>query len=482
MAISFYNTLTRRKEPFVPRVAGKAGIYVCGMTVYDHCHIGHARVMVSFDVIVRHLRASGLDVTFVRNFTDIDDKILRRAQELDISWQTLAQLHIDGFHEDMAALGVARADVEPKATEHIAEMHVIIQRLEARGLAYAAGGDVYFAVDRFPDYGKLSGKPLDELQSGARVEVDERKRNPLDFVLWKGAKPGEPQWESPWGPGRPGWHIECSAMSGRYLGESFDLHGGGMDLIFPHHENEIAQSEGACGHGWVNGWLHNGFVNVVAESGERVKMSKSLGNFRTIRDLLAVFPGEALRMFILNSHYRSPLDFSGELLETARAGMDRIYGALRAAQERLGALPGAVPLTAAEGVDQPEFARRFFEAMDDDFNTPQALAVVFELAREVNRGAAQPSEAADARALLEKLTVLLRRLGANLGLGGGDPVAWFQAGASDNESEEIASWIARRNAARKAREFAEADRIRRLLAEKGILLEDGKDGTTWRRG
>ncbi|MBF0425093.1 MAG: cysteine--tRNA ligase [Magnetococcales bacterium] len=483
MDILLYNTLSRRKELLVPRVAGRLGIYVCGMTVYDHCHIGHARVMVVFDTIVRFLRATGLDVTYVRNFTDIDDKIIRRAEESGVSMAALTSRFIAAFHEDMAALAVACADVEPCATAHMREMQAMIERLLAKGLAYVGDGDVYYAVDRFPGYGALSGKDPADLAAGSRVAVDARKRNPLDFVLWKGAKPGEPQWDSPWGPGRPGWHIECSAMSTCYLGESFDIHGGGLDLVFPHHENEIAQTEGATGKPAVSYWLHNGFVNVVGAGGEREKMSKSLGNFMTIRDLLAQHPGEVIRLFILNSHYRGPLDFSHELLIAARAGVERIYAALRGAGDLLGSLPAAVdPFDLAETMPLPvrEGAGRFLAAMADDFNTPQALSALFEMVRELNR----------AVAVADQLTArgfagVVLGMGRLLGVALQDPARWFQsstvAGEGEPTAAEVDRAIAEREAARRARNFAEADRIRDDLAARGVVLLDGKGGTSWKR-
>ncbi|MEO5365946.1 MAG: cysteine--tRNA ligase [Magnetococcus sp. WYHC-3] len=481
MGIQLYNTLTRTKEPLVTCQPGRLGIYVCGVTVYDYCHIGHARVMVVFDVVVRHLRASGLDVTYVRNFTDIDDKIIRRAEERGISITTLTEQFIAAFHQDMDALGVLRADIEPKATEHLAEMQTIIQQLVSGGVAYPRDGDVYFAVDRHAGYGKLSGKDLEDQWAGARVAVAEKKDNPLDFVLWKGAKPGEPQWISPWGPGRPGWHIECSAMSAKYLNGRFDIHGGGRDLIFPHHENEIAQSEAATGQAFFRYWMHNGFVNVLADSGEREKMSKSLGNFRTIQDLLKVYPGEVLRLFILNSHYRAPLDFSLELLDAARAGCDRYYTALAQARERLGGEPLAVamsPLTpqaAAGGLFARE-VERFHQAMDDDFNTPQALAVLFEVVRRLNT-ATDPEE-------WRQGVAALRGLGVILGLAGAAPEQWFQEAAPGEDgptAEEISAIIARRTAARQARDWAESDRLRDELAARGVVLKDSREGTTWSR-
>ncbi|MBF0371195.1 MAG: cysteine--tRNA ligase [Magnetococcales bacterium] len=497
MGIVLYNTEKRRKEPLEPRVPGRVGIYVCGVTVYDHCHIGHARVMVVFDVIVRHLRASGLEVKYVRNFTDIDDKIIRRANEQGIGWKALTEEYIDAFHEEMDALGVARADVEPKATDHLDEMTDLIEKLEAKGLAYPSGGDVLYSVDRFEGYGRLSGKNLDDLQAGSRVEVDREKKNPLDFVLWKGAKPDEPKWPSPWGEGRPGWHIECSAMSCKYLGESFDIHGGGLDLIFPHHENEIAQTEGATGHHWVRHWMHNGFVNVVSETGEAEKMSKSLGNFMTIKDLRNNFSGETLRLFILNSHYRSPLDFSQTLLKAAQSGLNRLYTALQGAKEVLGSLPEAQPdlQQSDRGGPFEGEVKRFWKAMDDDFNTPQALAVLFEVVKRLNRLMAD-GQGSEHQEELRVGVGVLRGLGMTLGLAGQEPEAHFTGGSdpdggegSDDASEgdgglsnsDVDALVEARSAARKARNWAEGDRIRDQLKELGITVLDGKDGSSWRR-
>lgn len=481
MTLLIYNSLGRKKEPFVPRVPGQVGIYVCGITVYDYCHIGHARVMVSFDVIVRYLRALGLKVTYVRNFTDIDDKIIRRAALEGVPIGELTHRFIQAFHADMVDLGVASADIEPKATEHLAEMQEMIQILMDKGLAYENGGDVYYAVDRFPAYGQLSGKHLEELESGSRVEVDLRKANPLDFVLWKQAKPEEPQWPSPWGAGRPGWHIECSAMSVKYLGESFDLHGGGRDLIFPHHENEIAQTEGATGKPWVAHWLHNGFVNVVAEDGGREKMSKSLDNFRTIRDLLTAYRGETIRLFLLNSHYRAPLDFSFELLDAARSGLDRLYAALRGAEGVLGSWSDGGGLERPqEGLEGCE--ESFFAAMDDDFNTPRALAVLFEQARLINRLILESDQPGGLEALRREC-LRLRGLGGLLGLCQEAPEVYFQFSSGDSKltDQAIESLIAQRNAARVNRDFATADRIRQELSAAGILLEDTKEKTIWKR-
>jgi cysteinyl-tRNA synthetase len=452
-----HNSLTRQKQPFQSIRPGEARMYVCGMTVYDYCHIGHARVMVVFDVIRRWLQACGYKVTYVRNITDIDDKIIKRAAENSEDIGTLTGRFIRFMDEDAAALGVTKPDFEPRATQHVPGMLRMIEALVGKGLAYrAANGDVYYSVRGFADYGKLSGKSLEDLRAGERVDVDPNKQDPLDFVLWKAAKPGEPAWDSPWGPGRPGWHIECSAMSEALLGQHFDIHGGGQDLLFPHHENEIAQSEGAHGHTFVNYWLHNGFVRVDDE-----KMSKSLGNFFTVREVLAKYDAEVVRFFILRAHYRSPLNYSDQHLDDARAGLTRLYTALR-----------YTPAAPAEVDWTHPIAARFKQAMDDDFNTAEASAALFDLASEVNRS----KSAADAG--------LLKALGRVLGLLQRDPLAYLQGGAAASgelSSEQIEALIAQRAAARKAKSFAEADRIRKELEGAGVVLEDAASGTIWRR-
>ena len=461
MSLRIHNTLTRRVEDFQPIEPGHVRMYVCGMTIYDLCHMGHARMMMAFDVVFRWLLESGYRVTYVRNITDIDDKIIRRALERGMAIRDLTDEMIAAMREDIAAIGILAPTHEPRATDYVPQMLSLIGRLEDKGLAYRAGnGDVNFAVRRFPGYGKLSGKSIDELRAGERVEVAEGKDDPLDFVLWKAAKAEEPEdarWASPFGSGRPGWHIECSAMSCALLGEPFDIHGGGMDLQFPHHENEIAQSEGASGGRFVNVWMHNGFLNVDNE-----KMSKSLGNFFTIRDVLKAFDGETLRFFMLRTHYRSPFNFSDAHLEDARQALRRLYTALDAAL-------GDEAAAADEAVDWSDArAAAFRAAMDDDFNTPGAMAVLFELASEVNR----TREAGRAR--------LLRRLGRCLGVLQQAPRAFLQAGAGLDEAAILAA-IAARAAAKAARDFAEADRIRKTLAEQGVKLEDGPQGTTWVR-
>jgi cysteinyl-tRNA synthetase len=459
--LKIYNTLTRDKAVFRPIEPGKVRMYVCGMTVYDYCHLGHARVMVAFDVVYRYLRELGYEVTYIRNITDIDDKIINRANERGEPFSTLTERFIAAMHEDASALGILPPTDEPRATGHLPEILRMIETLIARGHAYVAdNGDVYYSVGSFPGYGRLSGKDPEDLRAGARVEVGEAKRDPLDFALWKAAKPGEPAWTSPWGDGRPGWHIECSAMSTCALGNHFDIHGGGADLQFPHHENEIAQSEGATGEPFVNLWMHNGFVRVNEE-----KMSKSLGNFFTVREILARYRPEEVRYFILTSHYRSPLNYDDESLQAARAALTRLYTALR-----------GLPQVAPSGGEA--FRERFSAAMDDDFNTPVALAVLFDLVREVNRLRADEEGTAAA------LGALLRQFGGVLGILQSDPDAYLQGGSDEGglSDAEIDSLIGQRRSARQAKQWAEADRIRDALTAAGVVLEDGAQGTVWRRG
>ena len=458
--LKIHNTLTRTKEEFVALEPGKVRMYVCGMTVYDYCHLGHARVLVVFDMIRRWLKAEGLDVTYVRNITDIDDKIIKRANDNGEPYTALTERFIEFMNEDADALGVQRPDLEPRATLHIKEILDMIQALVDKGYAYAAGnGDVYYDVSKFEHYGQLSGKNVEDLRAGERVAVDEAKDDPLDFVLWKAAKPGEPAWESPWGPGRPGWHIECSAMSTQALGNHFDIHGGGLDLQFPHHENEIAQSEAACGCKYVNYWIHNGFVRVDNE-----KMSKSLGNFFTIRDVLQKYDPEVVRYFILASHYRSPLNYSDQHLDGAKAALTGLYTTLR----------GLVLPVADEGLG--DYAARFYAAMDDDFATPEAMAVLFDLAREVNRLRGSDEGAAAQHG------ALLRHLAGLLGLLQREPQAFLQGGAGGGLADaEIERLISERLEARKRKDWAASDRIRDELKAQGVVLEDGAGGTTWRR-
>jgi cysteinyl-tRNA synthetase len=458
--LKIYNTLAREKQVFTPIIAGKVSMYVCGMTVYDYCHLGHARVMVAFDMVNRWLRASGYAVTYVRNITDIDDKIIKRAQENNETIAQLTQRFIDAMDEDSAKLGVVRPTLEPRATEFVDGMITMISRLIDKGFAYAASnGDVFYAVNNFADYGKLSGKSLVDLRAGERVEVDLHKKDVMDFVLWKSAKPGEPSWDSPWGKGRPGWHIECSAMSAHYLGQHFDIHGGGQDLQFPHHENEIAQSEAAHSHDgelcqMVNYWMHNGFVRVDDE-----KMSKSLGNFFTIRTVLEQYDAEVVRFFILRAHYRSPLNYSDQHLDDAKLALTRLYTALRGVE------------TTDEAVDwQLAPAASFKAAMDDDFNTPLAFAVLFDLASELNKTKSAVTGS------------LLKNLASVVGLLQRDPDTFLQGELEQVcQSLDVDALIVQRNLAKQSKNFTEADSIRKTLAEAGIVLEDSPQGTTWRR-
>lgn len=457
--LQIYNTLNRQKEVFTPIVPGKVGLYVCGITIYDHCHVGHARTYVAFDIINRYLRFSGYDVTYVRNITDVDDKIIKRAAENNESCDALTARFTEAMHADFNALGLLPADIEPRVTTHMAEIIELIQTLLDKGYAYqAADGDVLFDVSKYEAYGALSQQNLEMLQSGARVEVADNKDDPLDFVLWKTAKPGEPFWASPWGNGRPGWHIECSAMSAKHLGQHFDIHGGGSDLQFPHHENEIAQSTCAHGHKYVNTWIHTGMVQVDKE-----KMSKSLGNFFTVKDVLAEYNAEAVRYFLLSSHYRSQLNYSKENLEQAHAALGRLYTALR-------------NITPSRSIDlNSPYITRFKAAMDDDFNTPEALPVLFELAREVNRfKETEPAKAAE-------LAGLLSLLAGVLGLLEGDAERFLQSGASVDDVAEIEALIAKRNAARAAKDWPAADAARAELTAKGIIVEDKNGVTSWRK-
>ncbi|EPS8494271.1 cysteine--tRNA ligase [Yersinia enterocolitica] len=459
--LKIFNTLSRQKEEFKPIHAGKIGMYVCGITIYDLCHIGHGRTFVAFDVVARYLRYLGYSLTYVRNVTDVDDKIIKRAIENNETCEQLTTRMLAEMHKDFDALNLQRPDLEPRATHHIPEIIELTERLIARNHAYvAANGDVMFSVDSDPDYGVLSRQDLDQLQAGARVEVADVKRNPMDFVLWKMSKPGEPSWESPWGPGRPGWHIECSAMNGKQLGAHFDIHGGGSDLMFPHHENEIAQSTCAHDGPYVNYWMHSGMVMIDKE-----KMSKSLNNFFTIRDVLAYYDAETVRYFLMSGHYRSQLNYSEENLKQARASLERLYTALR------GTDANATPAGGAE------FEARFRAAMDDDFNTPEAYSVLFDIAREVNRLKTEDITAANA------LAAELRKLAHVLGLLEQDPELFLQSGAQtdDDEVAKIEALIKQRNDARSSKDWALADSARDQLNELGIVLEDGPQGTTWRR-
>ncbi len=461
MALTIYNTLSKTKEPFRPLKENQVRMYVCGMTVYDYCHIGHARVMVAFDVVTRWLRHVGYDVTYIRNITDIDDKIIRRANENGEDFTALTARMIDAMHEDEAKLSVLPPNQEPRATDYIDGMHKMIGTLVEKDYAYAPGnGDVYYRVGKFKDYGKLSRKKVEDLRSGARVEVDEAKQDPVDFVLWKGAKAGEPSWKSPWGEGRPGWHIECSVMSTCCLGETFDIHGGGPDLVFPHHENEIAQSEAATGKTYAETWMHAGAVRVDGE-----KMSKSLGNFFTIREVLEKYPAEVVRYLLVASHYRSPINYSEDNLKEARGALERFYLALK-----------GLPEVEAMGGD--DYVARFTDAMNDDFNTPEACAVLFEMVREINRLKDTDQVAAAG------LAAQLKQLASVLGVLQLNPDDFLQGSAnnSDVDVAKIEALINARLEARANKNWAESDRIRDELKDMGVIIEDSKGGTTWRMG
>ncbi|MDY5188864.1 MAG: cysteine--tRNA ligase [Succinivibrio sp.] len=454
--LKIYNSLTRTKQEFKPITPGKIGMYVCGVTVYDLCHIGHARTFVNFDVIVRYLRYAGYEVKYVRNITDIDDKIIKRANERGISAHDLAEQFIVEMHKDFDALNIKRPDIEPKATDNITEIVNFVQKLIDNQHAYVAeSGDVLFDINSFKEYGKLSGQKLDELQAGARIEVEKTKHNPLDFVLWKMSKPGEPSWESPWGAGRPGWHIECSAMNNKYLGKEFDIHGGGSDLIFPHHENEIAQSCCANKTPYVHYWMHSGMVMINEE-----KMSKSLNNFFTIRDVLETYDAETIRFFLLSGQYRSPLNYSQENLDKARAALNRLYTTLRDTQ--------AVEPDSTED----EYTAKFKEYMDDDFNTPGAISVLFDLAKQINKESGETAQ---------KLAGRLKQLASVLGILEQDPNKFLTTGAKDDDVEQIEALIKQRNDARKQKNWALADEARDKLKQMHIELEDGPQGTVWHR-
>lgn len=458
--LKIYNSIAREKQDFVSITPGKVKIYVCGMTVYDYCHLGHARVLVVFDTVIRWFKANDFAVSYVRNVTDIDDKIIKRAQENNESIETLTQRFIQAMNEDSAALGVLLPNHEPCATDYVQHMIAMISTLVEKRLAYPAkNGDVYYSVHDFPNYGKLSGKSLSDLRAGERVEIDSNKKDPLDFVLWKSAKPGEPSWESPWGKGRPGWHIECSAMSEQLLGIHFDIHGGGQDLQFPHHENEIAQSEGAHDHPFVNYWMHNGFVRVDNE-----KMSKSLGNFFTVREILKFYQPEVVRFFILRAHYRSPLNYSDQHLKDTKLALDRLYIALKDA--------GSVDAIAFDWNNA--YVQRFKMAMDDDFNTPDAIAVLFDLASDINKSGSKENAG------------LLKTLGGLLGLLQQNPQEYLQNAIATGPSDaltpdDIELLIQQRIGARKEGRYSDADAIRKNLQQQGIILEDSAQGTTWRR-
>jgi len=485
MTLKIYNTMTRRREVFEPQEPGKVGMYACGVTVYDLSHIGHARAMVVFDVIQRYLRTLGYAVTFVRNYTDIDDKIINRANEEGVAWDVISERYIEEFDRDMEALGIQTPEVTPRATGHIPEMLAMVQTLIERGHAYEVEGDVYFDVLSFKEYGKLSGKDIESLQSGARVDVDDRKKSPMDFALWKAVKPGEPSWESPWGQGRPGWHLECSVMSQKYLGETFDIHGGGMDLVFPHHENEIAQAECTTGKPFARYWMHNGFVNIDKE-----KMSKSLKNFKTIRDVLEDYHPEVVRLFLLGSQYRSPIDFSAQNLSETQSGLDRLYALLQELQDtsrRRDAAPstdaGRKALEAAK-----ELPEKFKAAMNDDFNTAQALGHLYAMTRVMNAAIHEGGQDADngiSRELAEAGCAVFEDVGKVLGLFQSAPVEYFAARKQEGmttaglSEADIQSLIDERLEARSQKNWARADEIRDELIAKGVALKDTPQGTEW---
>ena len=468
MSVRVFNTLTKKKEDFVPVQGKKVGIYACGPTVYDYFHIGNARIFIVFDVIRRYLRWRGYDVTFVQNFTDIDDKMIKRAKELGITVPELADRYIKAYFEDVEALGVEPADVHPRATEHIQEMIDLIQKLEAKGMAYNVDGDVYFHTPAFEPYGELSHQPLDELVSGSRVDVDERKKHPLDFALWKKQKPEEPAWDSPWGKGRPGWHIECSAMSSKYLGETLDIHSGGPDLVFPHHENEKAQSEGASGKPFTKYWLHAGYLNINQE-----KMSKSLGNFMTVREIRKSVDPQVVRFFMLSAHYRNPINYAPDLLQQAQSGLDRLNNVVYNLRDLLDKLPedGGDSAQVQEKLRALDaYRERFIVSMDDDFNTADAFAVLFDVARETN---AYLQSATPSRMVVEKTLSLFTEVGSILG--------FFVEKKDEALDATVNDMIEKRQTARKEKDWATADAIRDELQAMGILLEDTPQGIRWRR-
>jgi len=478
MSFTLYNSASRKKEVFKPIKNGEIGIYVCGVTVYDLCHIGHARSAIVFDVLVRYLRARGFKVTYVRNFTDVDDKIIERAKKKGEDTATLAKRYIEAFYEDMLSLGTIDADIEPKATEHIDDIIDMVRSLIEKGFAYVVDRTVYFSVEKFDSYGQLSGRQLEEMVAGARIAVDEKKKYPMDFVLWKGAKPGEPKWKSPWGDGRPGWHIECSAMSCKYLGANFDIHGGGRDLIFPHHENERAQAMAANGVDFANYWVHNGFLTVEEE-----KMSKSLGNFITIRDALSLYHPQELRLFLLSKHYRSPLDFSRSAMLETRSGLVRIYRTLQRLEEIIGPFKHDTNTAFLSDVSDNDFKNRFIDVMDDDLNTAAGLGLLFDKVRDINRLIDSPAQKTDITSQLVRARKDFLDCSRALGLFEGEPSHFFHniiKTFPEVATEEIEKIIKERQKARKAKDWASADVIREELSRKGIILEDGPKGTSWR--
>ena len=485
MAINVYNTLTGKKEPLKPIEPGHIKLYVCGITSYDYCHIGHARSSLAFDMVVKYLKFRDYKVTYVRNFTDIDDKIIARAHEQGIPAEELAQKFIDEFYIDMDGLGIARPDLEPKATEHVQDMIDLIQELIDKDMAYPSAGDVYYVVEAFPEYGKLSHRNLDDMQAGARISVNDQKKHPMDFTLWKAAKPGEPAWDSPWGPGRPGWHIECSAMSKKYFGTTFDIHGGGKDLIFPHHENEIAQSEGASGKSYANTWIHHGFVTIKDE-----KMSKSLGNFLTIRDIRRQYHAEILRVFIFSAQYRNPLDFSEVAMQDAEAGLVRLYECVAQVDKLIDGSASCESVVSDKDANKLDaIEKRFTQAMDNDFNTAQSLGVLFDAVKIINRIqkalSLSDSPASSDTKLLKDSILTIKHLATILGLLQDDAASFLRArkekmleGLNITENE-ILKYIEARRTARANKDYAKSDEIRDILLEKGILLKDGADGTGW---
>lgn len=481
MTLKLYNSASRKKEPFKPLKNDRVGIYVCGVTVYDLCHIGHARSAIVFDILTRYLRTRGMKVTYVRNFTDVDDKIIERAKEMGEETGTLADKYIQTFYEDMHALDVLDADIEPRATEHIDDMISMINVLIEKGFAYAVDSTVYFSVEKFNTYGALSGRKLEDMIAGARITVDENKKYPMDFVLWKGSKPGEPQWDSPWGEGRPGWHIECSAMSCKYLGNNFDIHGGGRDLIFPHHENERAQSMAANGINFANYWVHNGFLTVESE-----KMSKSLGNFITIRDALRLYHPQVLRLFLLSKHYRSPLDFSKASLSEAKSGLIKIYRTLQRLEETIGPHDADFKMTIPpfkEEISGKDFKSNFLRVMDDDLNTAAGLGLIFDKVKGINRLLDSSSDMNDIKLELSKERDDLLSCAKILGLLEEAPSKFLKdviKGTSEISKDEIEKMIRQREEARKIKNWAEADLIRDNLLNMGIILEDKPDSTVWR--
>jgi len=476
MSLRVFNTLHRKKEAFKPIDPGKVRMYVCGPTVYDSCHIGHARSVVVFDVIARYLKAIGYDVLYVRNFTDVDDKIIDKANQLGIDSTTVAEKFIKEFYDDMDALNVERATIEPKATDHITQIIQFIEKLVKGGFAYQVEGDVYFSVEKFEEYGKLSGRKLDEMEAGARIDINERKNNPFDFVLWKSAKPGEPFWESPWGKGRPGWHIECSVMSSEYLGVTFDIHGGGKDLCFPHHENEIAQSESISGKPFVKYWIHNGFVNINQE-----KMSKSLGNFLMIKDVLKTYHPEVVRLFLLSNHYRSPIDFTEMAMDETCKGLDKMYALLLRVDKTIG-------IESTQEIESGDCWQQFCEAMNDDFNSARGIGIIFDTVRTVNRMVDQyeNSGADQIKKTIQRGLADIRRTGNILGILLEKPSVYFdkkQTQVLELKSVDptmIAKMVEERNAARKAKDWKKADQIRNQLADMDVILEDRPEETVWK--